>query len=251
MRWRALAALALGACGVGFHPSPGRASCTIDLIWADSGTSHVSFDVPSLNSTDPGTLCRTGARSNAGDGRCLLVQLRAAEKFTSAIVGLGWDAATSGIGIGVDFVPELSFGRFGGNGATGMGPTSPAIRNPIDCVPACDTAWGFFGGESVAAVAQGTYIIGSVNFDVSGIFGGLHSVVGFLTPGVGGITDERLDPAPVQLNSATIEWVPEPGSAALLGWACWGSPASVQLATRRQLCAGAARAAPPRYTAAP
>jgi hypothetical protein len=38
-----------------------------------------------------------------------------------------------------------------------------------------------------------------------------------LRPGVGGISDGQLEPAPVQVNGAVLNVIPEPATASLLG----------------------------------
>jgi hypothetical protein len=73
------------------------------------------------------------------------------------------------------------------------------------------------------------YIIGSINFDLSGTTG-LNPdplLLTFLRAGVDGVTDKKHNYAPVQLNHATLFVAPEPGSAGLLALgflalACFG-----------------------------
>jgi hypothetical protein len=81
-----LAALA----GVVWAASPAGANYAIDLIWADSGSSHLDIAGPGdPTATAGGTLCHSGALSSAGSGRCLLIQLTATAQFGSALVSLG------------------------------------------------------------------------------------------------------------------------------------------------------------------
>lgn len=192
------------------------ASYTLDLIWADTGNSHIDLESPG-DPTAPssGTLCHTGARSGAGAGRCLLVRLTAEAQFTAAIMTLGWDAASTGLAI--DFAPFRSIGQFGASGIPGAAGVSPSPASSSGCSPQCDSAFGSFGVVSAAAVPAGTYVIGSVNIDTSGVLPFADVILAFLRPGIDKVTDKNFAVAPVQLNPATLFIAPEPGTAALLG----------------------------------
>jgi hypothetical protein len=189
------------------------ANYTIDLIWADSGSANLSFDTFTAPTT--AAPCSSGLLYDGSPiGRCLIVRLTATAQWTASITTLGWDAASSGLA--VDHTGLRSFGLFGG----AMSPAAPVFVNvagTADCAPACDTAIGSFGGLAAAAIAAGVYTMGSINFDTSGIWGGFDKIVNFSRVGVDGTTDKKFANAPVQLNHATIQWVPEPSTASLLG----------------------------------
>ena len=198
------------------------ANYTIDLFWADTGT-------PTLTLTAPGdpSVGATGAPCSSGflyggsaTGRCLVVRLTATAAVTAAVMTLGWNAAASGLA--VDYAGLRSFGLFGGAFAPAA-PVLPVSTNAGECVSlGCDTAYGSFGGVSAGVIAAGTYTLGSINFDTSGTLGGSHDILNYLREGVGGVTDKKFAPAPVQLNGAVLNVVPEPGTAALLGLGVMG-----------------------------
>ena len=99
--------------------------------------------------------------------------------------------------------------------------------------------------------AAGTYILGSINIDMSRSTGIVDNptIFAFLRSGIDGVTDKKGKVAPLQLNDATLFVGPEPGSAGLLGLgifglACFGRKRKSQATPHR-----AARVAAPRYTA--
>jgi hypothetical protein len=197
------------------------ANYTIDLIWADTGTATLTAGPgdPGVGAT--GAPCSSGfLYDGSATGRCLIVRLTAAAPVTAAVMTLGWNAADSGLA--VDFAGLRAFGLFGG-GFTGASPVFPVATNAGECVSlGCDTAYGSFGGVSTAPIAAGTYTLGSINFDTSGTLGGSHDILSYLREGVGGVTDKKFVAAPVQLNGAILNVVPEPGTAALLGLGVMG-----------------------------
>jgi hypothetical protein len=212
-------AVAVGAVMFFFAGNAG-ANYTIDLIWADnsSATLTVSPGDPTVGAT--AGPCSSGFLYNgSATGRCLIVRLTAAVSLTASITTLGWDAATSGLAI--DHIGLRSFGGFGGSFAPAA-PVFPKVAGTADCSPACDTAFGSFGGLSASAFAGGVYTLGSINFDTSGVLGGSHDILNFLRTGVDGTTNKKFIASPVQLNGAILNVVPEPGTASLLGLGIMG-----------------------------
>jgi len=66
-------------------------------------------------------------------------------------------------------------------------------------------------------VTAGTYLIGSISFDLSGAPVGTHTILNFWRPGIDAFIDIEDFFNPVDLLPATIEVIPEPGTASLLG----------------------------------
>ena len=197
------------------------ASYTVDLIWADTGTATLTILPGDAAAPSSGNLCTDGASglNGAGAGRCLLVRLTATAPWTASISTLGWNAASSGLAH--DWTGFRSHGQFVANPTGGAGPT-PASALTTNCAPACDTAWGSFGSLAAGPIGAGTYIYGSINFDTSGVLAGSHSILNFLRTGVDGATNKSFVPSPVFLNGATLNVIPEPGTASLLGLGIMG-----------------------------
>lgn len=204
--------LALGATSA-------SADYTIDLIWADTGTPTLT--VVERDDAVPAAAC-TGARyDGSSHNRCLLVRVTAAKRFLAAITTLGWSAATSGIEI--DHSPIWSHGRYG----PGAPPLSPVRPKPtglpaasgVVCDPICDTSWGSFGGTSLALAPAGTYVIGSISFDLGHALNGDHTITNYSRLGVDGIVDDKVNYLLPPLEGAKLRVIPnpEPASAALLG----------------------------------
>jgi hypothetical protein len=197
------------------------ANYTIDLIWADTGTATLTAGPgdPGVGAT--GAPCSSGfLYDGSATGRCLIVRLTAAAPVTAALVTLGWNAAASGLA--VDHVGLRSFGQFGGSGFPGATPGHPVNTETDDCLSlGCDTAFGSFAAVSSGPIAAGVYTLGSINFDTSGFLGGSVEILNFLRTGVDVVTDQNLNPAPVQLNGAILDSltppIPEPGTGSLLG----------------------------------
>ena len=207
-------------------PLSARPSYTIDLIWSVNGLPYLNISPNDPTAANSGA-CAGGFRATITTGRCLEVRLTADAIFKAAVVSIGWNSASSGLRLGG--TGDLSFGQFG-SGPLGLGPTAPNVAGTGDCAglvgpvsgQGCDTAHGSFGGATAGIVAPGTYTIGSINFDTSGVSVGLFDVLAFLRTGVGGVVDKQGNAAPVQLNGAVIDVshgppIPEPATAALLG----------------------------------
>ena len=219
------AALIVLACSIG---STAHANYTIDLIWADTGTGTLTVNTATAATSPAGTLCGDGLLSQAGPGRCLLVQFTADTTWTSAYNAVGWNAAASGIGF--DWTGLRSVGKFAASNVPADGLTPQPI-DPIECAGSgCDTAY-LFGVLSGAAQLGGTFTIGSINFDTGGAVVGNHSILNFLHAAIGGVTDSMFVAAPVQFNGAQLNVIPEPSTAALVGL---GAIAFAALGRRRR-----------------
>jgi len=212
-------AVALVALTFAFAGSA-SANYTIDLIWSDTGTKTLTV-TPGDSSAPLGSsgACAGGYLFDGGQGRCLEVRLTAAAPVTGALVTLGWNAASSGLA--VDHTGLRSFGLYGG-GLTGAASVFPSVAGTADCSPTCDTAHGSFGGLATASILAGTYTLGSINFNTSGVLAGSHNILAFLRTGVDGVTDKKFASAAVQLNGAVLNVIPEPGTASLLGLGIMG-----------------------------
>lgn len=195
-----------------------NASYTIDLLWADNGTPTLTVTPGDGTAANVGS-CTTGFFSTETGGRCLEVRLTASSSFKAAIITLGWDNSTSGLVVGQ--VGSKSFGAFG-SGPPGLGPVLPKVAGTADCAPACDTAYGSFGGATAGTTGAGVYTVGSINFDTSGVLAGLHNILNFLRTGVDGAVNKGGSPAPIQINGAILNVIPEPGTASLLGLGIMG-----------------------------
>ncbi len=221
---RALLATALVCAAL--VPGLAGASYTVDLIWSVTGLPYLNISPGDPTAANSGP-CAAGALSTITTGRCLEVRLTAAAPFKAAVMSIGWHSGSSGLLLGG--TGARSFGLFG-SGPPGLAPVSPNVAGTSSCAgivgpytgSGCDSAHGSFGGTTAALAPAGTYLIGSINFDTSGVLVGVHDVLAFIRAGVGGVTDKQGNPAPVQLNGAVIDIghgppIPEPGTAALLG----------------------------------
>ena len=198
----------------GFFTKDASADFSIDLIWTDTET-------PTLDLTDPGAYPGvSNCHPNAGPqaGYCLQVRLTTTEPFVAVMATIAWNEASSGIA-SVLF-PSKSFapGALGADVyaiSPGFQPTNPQMSG---CAPACDTAVGSFGGLTLGVVPAGTYIIGSITFDLQNRIVGTHRILNFQRPNVDGILDENVTQVPVAVEDATLLiQIPEPGTASLLG----------------------------------
>ena len=95
--------------------SNAQANYTIDLLWADTGTTLL----PASLALDPGLAvnptCKGQNYAGPEQGHCLTVQLRADAPFKAALITLGWHAGDSG----------RSFRRWSGT-TRSSSPRSPA-----------------------------------------------------------------------------------------------------------------------------
>jgi hypothetical protein len=67
----------------------------------------------------------------------------------------------------------------------------------------------------------GSFTIGSINLDTSGVLAGTHTSLPFLRSGVDGVTDKFGNVAQVQVNGAIV-WSPEPATARLVSFGLTG-----------------------------
>ena len=198
------------------------ASFTIDLIWVDSGTGTLTVGAaaPGVSNCHP--------RAGTQTGRCLQIRLTAAESFRWATTTLAWNAWT---GIAASYIPNKSFAP----GALGDALAAfPALSSY--CAPADPGCVGSFGGGTPGSVAAGTYIVGSISFDLSGAFPAIpgtfvtYTVQNFFRDGFDGILNSNMTFVPVQLEDAKLILAPQQGTASLLGL---GIAVFVLLARRR------------------
>ena len=191
-----------------------NANYTIDLIWSDSGTPTLTVDPGDPAQANSGA-CAAGAQATIATGRCLEVRLTAAANIRAAVMTIGWNAGSSGVVLGG--TGGRSHGAFG-SGPPTWGPVTPAVAGTADCTGlGCDSAHGSFGGGSPTFAPAGVYTIGSINFNTSGAAIGMHDFLAFIRTGVGGALNAKGNPAPIQLNGAILNVIPEPGTASLLG----------------------------------
>ena len=188
------------------------AGFTIDLLWEGGGTTLTIAPGATLPG---GSTCHPNAATGGGPkaGACLTVVLTATETFKYATTSIGWNAATSGIA--ASYLPSRNIGPGNSSGLGAIIPASPTSF--ADCAPACDTAAGSWGGATTGTVSAGTYVIGSITFNVSGAGIGTHSLLNFLRSGIDEVQNGGGIVSPVTLNGAVLNVIPEPGSAALLG----------------------------------
>ena len=184
------------------------ADYTIDLIWEDGGLSSLQLTSPTTN--PGGSSCH--GRAGVQAGYCLQVQLTADVPFRYAGTTIGWNIASSRIA--VSFLPPKSQGPTMGLGA--VTPKSPSTT--ADCAGSgCDTSAGSWGGGTTSTIAAGTYLIGSISFNLAGANVGTHDILNFFRSGIDEIQNGGGVVSPVTLNGAVLNVIPEPGSAALLG----------------------------------
>ena len=193
--------------------TPASANFTIDLVWADTGTSTLT--VVEGDAAAPAAACTGHNYAGSSQNRCLQVVITATDGLYGAVSTLGWDAASSGVAL--DWLPGRSFGAYGGSPLAPLWP-KPALPG-TDCGAPCDTYYGSFGGLNTMPAPAGTYLIGSLGLDLSGALAGSHSILHFLRTGIDGVVDDENIVVPVQLNGATLNVIPnpEPATAALLG----------------------------------
>lgn len=190
------------------------AGFTLDLIWETGSSKTLTLTGPTTN--PGGSTCHPFAGAKAG--YCLTVRLTATESFKYATTTIGWNAATSGIA--ASFLPAIGTKVFGAGGATPVTPTSGVAQCVAAGLAGCDTTAGAWGGATTGTVAAGTYLLGSITFDLSGATVGTHTIQQFFRAGIDEIQNGNGTVIPPSaINSATliINAIPEPGTASLLG----------------------------------
>jgi hypothetical protein len=200
----AVGAVALLSMGVGTAQA-----ITFNLLWQSGGGC--------VNDT-------TACIANQGDTVLLDVQfvINANRLFTATSVGLDLSAMglsnTAVVGEGFDS-PLTGETVFTLNTILDGGPANAqAFADPV-CVgklAGCDHRFNSFGFLVNPSAGSGiTYTAGTITLDLTGATPGTYTIVTYVTSGVDGPNDNTNNPH----NSATltINAVPEPGTASLLG----------------------------------
>ena len=212
------------------------ASITVDLIWGANNTPTLTLPGPSAS----GDGCPQKLSFGAGTGYCLYIRLTATAEFATALTSVGWNGSGNIVVTNPPTFPHPSIGVINPQPGLAITPTSTRadigletdgflITRNAQCasgfngaagVAGCDSVYGSFGGASLASSAIGTYTIGSISFDLGGATAGLRTISAFLANGSDGIVNlsgSISNNLPTTLNAATLNIVPEPGTASLLG----------------------------------
>lgn len=193
------------------------AQLTFDLRWRDTGTSTLPFNSIGEISANTGNGCPVIGGSGNLDGYRLDVVVTAIVPFSASVTTLGWSAADSGMTLRTPLpTPSFASGTVGS-----LSPVSPDYRTVAECpLTNCDTAVGSIGGLGLSNVAAGTYTVGSLSFDLTGIGVDAHEIQTFFITGVDGvlsISGMSTTYLSTELNGAVVSIVPEPGIASLPG----------------------------------
>lgn len=202
------------------------AAVTIDLIWTDTGTANLTLPGPSTG----GSGCKVRGGPDPG-GYCLLITLTSSEQWASSAVSVGWNG-TGNINTSANpAFPHLSHipGNVASTSPNTIVDSSSNLTVTAQCqsgfngtaVAGCDQVRGSFGGVALANHPVATYTLGSVSFDLSGAAVGSRTIASFLRNGTDGIVNvvggSTTFDLPSTLNTASLNIVPEPGTASLLG----------------------------------
>jgi hypothetical protein len=202
-----------------FTVGSASAGVTIDLIWADgSGTALT------VSAGDTGNNGCDGF-FNSTAGRCMLVVWTVdADGLFVGSNSVGWSNLSGISATHAAFFPQFKNIPVG-KASDPWGPFPSAhfptngINNPAARITAFTGAVQTAGATpSVTYLGAGTYQVGTIVWDVSGASAGTHIIAPFLESGIDGFLDSTnaQTNAPV-LNAATLNVVPEPGTASLLG----------------------------------
>lgn len=215
IKWSLL--IGMVATGVILAASAG-ADATVDLIWADGGGSTLTIapnDAGGSPGTTGGPLDGYGPCTSPTQGeRCMQVVLTIDTEILAFGIRLSLDS-TSGLG-GVAISQFKSFASAGGGGK-GFGSVGPVGTPVFSFGGNPDLAGDFTGAGAGAASKAGTFTIGTIVWDTSGV-----TASSVLSPFLGGgqqIVDGSGNPlsaGQILLNSANLI-VPEPATISLIG----------------------------------
>ena len=190
------------------------AQITFDLQWRDTSTSTLAFNSIGEISANTGNGCPVIGGSGSLDGYCLDVVVTATVPFSASTATLGWSTADSGMTAPSPPSRAFETGTYGSS----FIPVYPAFRASTECtLTNCDTAVGSFGSISLSNQPTGTYTVGSLSFDLTGIGVGTHEIQPFFVSGVDGAVNASYTYLSTEFNGAVVNVVPEPETALLLG----------------------------------
>lgn len=198
------------------------ANVTVDLFWVDSLSSTLTLTVG-----DPGAGNACNGFHFAGTGRCMQIRWTVgAEGLAIGGNSLSWNPGSGLSALHAAFFPAFRAIPVGKSSSFGPFPSAHFPTTNID--NASGVVAGFIGAipasDPMATnhLPAGSYVVGTLIFDTSSLAPGVHSIVAFLTPGLDDFFDSSSTSSPVQLNGATLQVVPEAGTALLLGAALCG-----------------------------
>ena len=213
--------------------SSASALITVDLIWQDSGTSVLTI---TPGEAQVANACQ-GARLSGGQspgpasGRCLRIQWTfAGAQFLGGADRVGWSAASGLSGTYAAFGPfAIPVGKgFAQNVVSGVSGNTAAI---FGAASLSDTTLAMGG---VTGANAGTVVFDTSGSTTVGTFLLFDARTGGVDEWLFNTTDgSTAFPVPtslIQFNGATLNVVPEPGTASLLGLGLIG----LMVASRRR-----------------
>jgi hypothetical protein len=205
------AALMMALATVGFTRGA-SAGVTIDLVWRDTSTAGLT-----ITAGDAGATCTlTGANGGVVPGRCMDVYMI-----------LTGDTLT-GFGVSVAYPPVIGLTMNDGWQWFGTTFVDPQTGKTATFAPVTSHAMTAGGGvvtdmngivappNGPPSLPPGTYKIGTIVWDASGVSAGSHILSAFLTLSDGFANGAHVLITPI-LHNAVLDVIPEPGTASLLG----------------------------------
>jgi hypothetical protein len=240
---RKILSVAVFACALMFAGTAG-AGLTVDLIWQDTGTAALTLTVPVPNTGGPGSQCGHNQRLQADGlaGRCMHVQWTVDGAEGPLFFGSNSVSFTTGAGLqglSASFLnacpAACSDAGINGSIAVGKGAFFTAFPDPTVDINNLVGTIGFFTGavnqtppgDGTTGLAPGTYNVGTIIWDTSSATG-VIDIASFINPLIdlflasGGLGNANVTITDVTLNGATLNLVPEPGTASLLGLGLMG-----------------------------
>jgi hypothetical protein len=202
-------AMVAGLIAMGGYVRDARAGVTIDLMFVG----HNGFPIVATDTV--------AAAPN--DTLTMAVLMRNDQTLTIAVYSLNYD---------LDGDNELDVVSVFGWGGVPLNKTATDFFAPLIMSPTTATFVGSFSGSTTnfgppprllpasAGAFAGGYQMGTVTWKVNaGVNNdGTDILSGLLNPGVDGIFDNAFQPInALQFNAATVNFIPEPGTASLLG----------------------------------
>lgn len=195
------------------------AAMTVDLVWLDNSATTLT-----VSAGDTGNHACDGFNNSAA-GRCMKVVLTVDESAFLSQQSVSWSNS-----IGLTAAHAAMFPKFQaiavGKNSDPFGPFPNAhfptngINNPVGIISSFAAGVTAAGADpNVTYLGAGTYTLGTIVWDVSSTVVGSHLIDNIIVGGLDGFIDSTggIVNSIVTLNTATLNVVPEPGTASLLG----------------------------------